>query len=494
MATQNHDNNTRPPGRNRPDFKKNGEGRKRQGARSTGSSKKQSRSNNKPEFKTPASGTGFDTRKLAVTLIHEVMIKGRSFDATVANAFATPVGQSLAPRDRALARLIAVTVLRRHGDLAGVLNTFLGKPLSDDKGKIWPILLSGAAQLLILDIQPHAAISLSVDVARSDPSSERFAKLVNAILRRTSETGSELLAKLASPQRNIPEWLMARWVETYGEENARHIAEASLQEPALDISMTSTANDIADKLDGIVLPTGSVRAKVSGRIEDLPGFESGGWWVQDAAAAIPAQLFGDVTGKRIADLCAAPGGKTCQLAAMGGNVTAVDISLTRLDRLKENLARLGLSATPVSADIFDWMPDAMFDGVLLDAPCTATGTIRRHPDILHLKRASDLPSLSRLQAGLLRRAADLVKPGGTLIYCTCSLQPEEGEQQITTFLNSRADYARQPITPGKHGILAEWINKDGDLRTLPHLFPQQRPELAGIDGFFAARLIRKGSG
>lgn len=438
-----------------------------------------------------AFGSGFDTRKIAITIIHDVMVRGRAFDSAVAREFSSPVGQALDGRDRALARLIAVTVLRRHGDLAAVLNTFLGKPLSDDKGKIWPILLAGAAQLLILEIQPHAAISLSVDVARADPSAERFAKLVNAILRRTSETGSDILASLTGARRNIPDWMVQSWVEAYGEEAAESIAAASIVEPALDFSVAQNEAEWAEKLGGRVLPTGSVRANVSGRIEELPGFESGAWWVQDAAAALPAKLFGDVEGKRIADLCAAPGGKTLQLACRGADVTSVDISLTRLDRLKENLARTKLKATPISADIFDWMPDNRFDGVLLDAPCSSTGTIRRHPDILHLKRADDIPALAKLQKGLLRRAADFVAPGGTLIFCTCSLQPEEGAAQIETFLEKRPDFCRKPIAPSEVGIRAEWITDDGDLRTLPHLFPGETPELSGIDGFFAARLVRQ---
>ncbi len=438
-----------------------------------------------------AYGSGFDTRKIAVSIIHDVVVRGRSFDAAVAREFSSPVGQALEGRDRALAHLIAVTVLRRHGDLAAVLNTFLGKPLSDDKGKVWPILLSGAAQLLILEVQPHAAISLSVDVARTDQSAERFAKLVNAILRRTSETGAEILASLTGAARNVPDWMLQSWVRAYGEAAAEGIAAASIVEPALDITVAQNESEWAEKLSGIVLPTGSVRANVSGRIEELPGFQDGAWWVQDTAASLPAKLFGDVQGKRVADLCAAPGGKTLQLAARGAEVVAVDISLTRLDRLKENLARTKLSATGISADIFDWMPDAKFDGVLLDAPCTSTGTIRRHPDILHVKRENDIPALAKLQAGLLRRAADFVAPGGTLIFCTCSLQAEEGGAQIEKFLERRPEFVRKPIKAGEAGIQEDWITADGDLRTLPHLFPAQTPELSGIDGFFAARLVRQ---
>lgn len=440
--------------------------------------------------KPPPSSPGFEARQLAVTVIHDVMVRGRSFDASLGNAYASQTGQHLESRDKALARLIAVTVLRRHGELAAVLNTFLGKPLSEDKGKVWPVLLAGAAQLLILDIQPHAAISLSVDIARSDPTSERFAKLVNAILRRVSETGAEILANSTDAARNFPDWLMQSWQTVYGEEAARHMAQASLLEPALDLSVVSKPEHWAELLDGRVLPSGTVRASVTGRIDQLPGFADGAWWVQDCAAAIPAKLFGDINEKRIADLCAAPGGKTLQLAARGAEVTSVDNSFNRLQRLKDNLARTKLQATAIATDVETWMPEQPFDGVLLDAPCTATGTIRRHPDILHLKRESDIAALANIQARLLQRAAGFVVPGGTLIYCTCSLQPEEGEQQIERFLERHGDFQRLPLQAGEAGIAAAWITPDGDLRTLPHLNATDTPDHSGIDGFYAARLVR----
>lgn len=454
------------------------------------SSQKREAPRNKPVKKDAVRAPGFQARHLAVTVIHDVMVKGRSLDGALNAAYATRLGQDLEPRDRALARLIAVTVLRRHGELAGVLNTFLGKPLSGDKSRIWPILLSGAAQLLILDVQPHAAISVSVDLAHDDPATERFAKLVNAILRRVSETGLEILKTSGAASRNFPDWLMASWRATYGEDVAEAMAEASVQEPALDISVAQDAPSWGETLGGFVLPTGSIRVKSSGRIEDLAGFADGAWWVQDAAAALPTKLFGDVQGQRIADLCAAPGGKTLQLAAGGAHVVAVDSSVNRLDRLKENLARTKLSATPIAADVQTWMPEDLFDGVLLDAPCTATGTIRRHPDILHVKRESDVGDLAKVQARLLQRAANFVRPGGTLIYCTCSLQPEEGEHQISAFLARHSAFRRWPLEPGEIGIQADWITPDGDLRTVPHAYTSDQSGCSGIDGFFAARLKR----
>ena len=213
------------------------------------------------------------------------------------------------------------------------------------------------------------------------------------------------------------------------------------------------------------------------------------WWVQDAAAALPARLLGDVRSKAVADLCAAPGGKTAQLAAAGAHVTAVDRSLPRLNRLRDNLARLGLQANVVRADATLWESEP-FDAILLDAPCLATGTIRRHPDIPWLKSEADLPKLSSLQSRLLDRAAALLKPGGTLIYCTCSLEPQEGEQAVTALLERNADLRRRPIVADEVGGLADVLTPDGDLRTLPCHLPDPDPRMAGLDGFYAARIVR----
>lgn len=432
---------------------------------------------------------GVRARTISVSLVHEVMVQGRSFDGALETAFARPSAAHLESRDRALARLIAVTVLRRHGELAEVLNTFLSKPLSKAKGHVWPLLLCGAAQLLVLEMPPHAVISTSVDVAHGRRDTKPFAKLVNAVLRRVAEQGPDRLAEM-SQKLNFPKWLWSSWQAAYGAQAVDEIARAMLSEPALDLSVARAPSIWAETLGGTLLDNGTVRITASGRVDALAGFSEGAWWVQDAAAALPAKLFGDVNGKRVADLCAAPGGKTLQLVASGAQVTAVDSARGRLDRLKANLARTKLKAETVTADVLEWTPDGPFDAVLLDAPCTATGTIRRHPDILHLKRANDVGALAAIQEKLLQRAADLVKPGGMLIYCTCSLQPEEGEQQIAGFLAARPDFSRQPIAPGECGIEERWLTADGDLRTLPHLLVGKTPELSGIDGFFAARLVR----
>ena len=310
------------------------------------------------------------------------------------------------------------------------------------------------------------------------------------MLRRLAREGTTLLAGLDTAVLDTPPWLMARWIKTYGENTARAIALANGREPALDLTVKSDPESWAVRLGGRVLPTGSVRALVHGAVTELPGFAEGAWWVQDAAAALPARLLGSVNGLRVADLCAAPGGKAAQLAAAGAEVTAVDRAPARLDRLRDNLKRLSLSAELVCADVADWQAEP-FDRVLLDAPCSSTGTIRRHPDIPWLKEAEDIDKLADLQRRLIDRAVALTKPGGTLVYCTCSLEPEEGEDIIAGLLAREPVVQRLPIGAAEVFGCGEFITKDGDLRTLPCHFPDTDLRLAGIDGFYAARLIKR---
>ncbi len=435
--------------------------------------------------------SGFQARQLAVLLVAAVLRDGRALDDAIARAHGLPQFKELEPRDRALARMIASTVLRRQGQLEAVLATFLDKPLPDKRGNLSPILLTAAAQLLFLESAPHAVINIAVEQCRHDGGARRFGKLANAVLRRTSERGREIIAaQTAAGRLNIPDWLWPRWVTAYGETTALRIAEASLSQAPLDISVKDDPAGWAKRLGATILPTGTLRMLAEGRIEDLSGYLEGGWWVQDAAAAIPAKLLGDVDGRRIADLCAAPGGKTASLAARGALVTAVDQSRERLSRLSANLARLNLTADVVAADASTWAPAELFDAVLLDAPCSATGTIRRHPDILHLKRSTDMAKLVPLQARLLDHAVTLVKVGGTIVFCTCSLEPEEGAEHIERLLAANHHVRREPIGSQEFGGDADWVTKDGDLRTLPFHAPGEIPGLSGLDGFYAARLVR----
>lgn len=433
---------------------------------------------------------GLAARQLAVRVIAAVIEQHRPLEEALASA-SRGENDGLEARDRAFARLIIATAVRRHGELGAVLKTFLAKPLPERRGALWPILLSAAAQLLMLETPPHAAISMAVDQCRADPHAQHFTGLANAVLRRVATEGSAILAVLDAVASNIPPWMLKRWREHYGHDLAHRIAEACLREAPLDISCKSAPEAWAKRLSGLALPTGSIRLAAAGRIEDLAGYAEGAWWVQDAAAALPARLFGAVAGLDVADLCAAPGGKTAELAAGGARVTSVEQSGERAKRLTENLARLSLNAEIVVADAAAWQPGRTFDAVLLDAPCTSTGTIRRHPDILHLKRETDVAQLAEIQARLIANAAGLVKPGGLFVYCTCSLEPEEGEGQISTFLDRSSGFERVPLTAGESGLAAEWISKAGDLRTLPVHLPHADPAFSGMDGFFACRLRRR---
>ncbi|HLY58945.1 MAG TPA: RsmB/NOP family class I SAM-dependent RNA methyltransferase, partial [Stellaceae bacterium] len=310
--------------------------------------------------------------------------------------------------------------------------------------------------------------------------------LVNAVLRRLSQEGPPLVERQDAARLNTPRWLWEAWSRAYGEQNARATALMHMREAPLDITVRTDPEEWSKRLEATVLPTGSLRRTAGGAIANLSGYGDGAWWVQDAAAAIPAKLIGDIQGKRVFDLCAAPGGKTAQLIAAGGNVTAVDRSPRRLTRLQSNLARLSLPAETVCADAAAWTPERKADAALLDAPCTATGAIRRHPDVPHLKTPDDVARLAAVQERLLAAAVDLLVPGGTLIYCTCSLEPEEGHIQVDRLLARGAPVVRKPVTPDELGGLSEIISPEGDLRTLPgHL-----GDMDGIDGFYAARLIR----
>jgi 16S rRNA (cytosine967-C5)-methyltransferase len=288
---------------------------------------------------------------------------------------------------------------------------------------------------------------------------------------------------------DTPGWLMARWSRHYGAETARAIALANRSEPPLDLTVKTDAQGWATRLGATLLPTGSLRLIPSGPISQLAGYDEGAWWVQDAAAALPVRLFGDVAGRAIADLCAAPGGKTAQLAGLGAQVIAVDRSPTRLERLRENLARLSLNAEIVMEDASVWQGRS-FDGVLIDAPCSSTGTIRRHPDIAWLKQEADLAGLANLQARLLRQAISLTKPGGTIVFCTCSLEPEEGEALTARLLAEETGLRRVPIEPAEVAGHQELLTAAGELRTLPCHLPAAEPRLVGLDGFYAVRLVR----
>lgn len=443
----------------------------------------------RPRPRSEADINALEARRQAVDLIAQVLRRRRPFDEAFAASARDGKLASLPERDRALVRAIAATALRRLGQIERHTARYLPKPLPKRSGKAREILLVGAAQVLFMRIPPHAAVDTAVAIARADREARHFAGLINAVLRRIGEAGLDAREEQETVPLNTPAWLMRRWTEAYGEAAARKIAEAHAEEPPLDLSVKDNPQAWAERLGGMALPTGTVRiAAPRGRIEDLPGYGEGGWWVQDAAAALPARLLGDVRGLKVADLCAAPGGKTAQLALAGALVTAVDRSAQRLERLQENLSRLALRADPVVADATEFAAAQPFDAVLLDAPCSATGIIRRNPDIPYLKTEADIAALAEVQKRMLDHAAGLVRPGGLIVYCTCSLEPEEGEDQIRALLARDQRLARVPIEPAEVGGAGHLINRDGDLRTLPfHALGAAK----GLDGFFAGRLRRR---
>jgi 16S rRNA (cytosine967-C5)-methyltransferase len=437
----------------------------------------------------PNDPPGLAARRIAADIVEGVLRRRRPLDELFDGAGAHRALAELAERDRAFVRALAATVLRRLGSLRYVLGLFLERGAPKEAPRAETALLIGAAQILFLNVPDHAAVDLAVRLVQQDRHAARYAGLVNAVLRRVVREGAEQLRTTDSAILDTPEWLMRRWTATYGATTAHAIAVANGREAALDITVKRDADIWAARLGGQVLPSGSVRTIASGPVTALPGFSEGAWWVQDAAAALPARLFGNVGGRRIADLCAAPGGKTAQLAAAGGRVTAVDRAPARLNRLRENLSRLSLEAELVGADVSDWQAEP-FDAVLLDAPCSSTGTIRRHPDVPWLKEPTDIQKLAEFQGRLLARAAALTKKGGTLVYCTCSLEPEEGKDIVAGLLARESSFHRAPLgcdeIPGSGGL----IDADGDLRTLPCHFPNPDSRLAGLDGFYAARLVR----
>jgi 16S rRNA (cytosine967-C5)-methyltransferase len=406
------------------------------------------------------------TREGAFDLLSSVLDRRRPLEE------ALDALSDLAPRDRAAAHRLAAAVLRRLGTLDAVLETFLHKAPPEP---VRHVLRLGAAGLLLLGTPSHAAVATAVALARAQGLAP-FTGLVNAVLRRVAEVGVAAFAELDGPRLDTPAWLWASWGD-----NPRKIALAHQHEAPLDLTLKRGAPPPG----GVVLPTGSVRFPAGTHPSDIPGFEAGELWVQDAAAALPARLLAPHAGEQIADICAAPGGKTAQLAAAGASVVAVERDPARLDRLHANLRRLNLMAELVQADATNWTSGRQFDAVLLDAPCSATGTIRRHSDVPHLKRPRDVRTLAEAQDRLLRAAAAVLRPGGRLIYSVCSLQPEEGAARIEAAIACSC-LRHEPFAPRELAALPEALSQEGFLRTLPSMWHER----GGMDGFFAARLIK----
>lgn len=419
-------------------------------------------------------------RRAVLQALHAVLHKRRPLDEALTG--------DLDGRDRAFAYLLVTTVLRRLGQIDAVIDGMVERRLPRSAMAVRDILRLGIGQLLFLETPAHAAVDTAVSLV-ADRGLDRFTGLVNAVLRRAARDRETLLDGQDAGRLNTPDWLWESWVAAYGETWTRAVAEAHMLEPTLDLTVKGDAKLWAQRLEAPLLPTGTLRLPIGGSVTDLPGFDAGAWWVQDAGAALAAPLLGDVKGARVLDLCAAPGGKTAQLAAAGAMVTAIDRSARRLDRVRENLARLRLEADCEVADGSVFEPETPYDAVLLDAPCSSTGTIRRHPDVARSKTQEDVTKLAALQQRLLDNAVGLVRPGGLIVYSTCSLQPEEGERQIARLLGNGAPVERVPVDPAEVGGLGEIINDVGEVRSLPC----HAADWGGLDGFHIARLRRTGA-
>jgi 16S rRNA (cytosine967-C5)-methyltransferase len=423
-------------------------------------------------------------RSVAIDLIGTVLRRKRPLDDAIEE---NGEMAALPGRDRAFARLLVAMVLRRLGQIDALIAHCLNTPLPPRAAPVHDMLRLGIAQLLFLRTPPHAAVATSVDLAEVRGFISHKG-LVNAVLRRLSQEGAALVAEQDAARLNTPQWLWRGWSDAYGEATTRQIAIAHLKEAPLDLTVRGDVETWRRALDAVLLPTGTLRRTAGGAIMSLPGYAEGAWWVQDAAAALPARLFPDVAGRRVLDLCAAPGGKTAQLAAAGARVTAIDRSPRRVERLNANLHRLSLSSECLVADAAVWRPPEPARYVLLDAPCTATGAIRRHPDVPHLKSGDDVTRLAAVQERLLASACEMLAPGGVLVYCVCSLEPQEGVQQVNRLLSRGLPLQRRPVEASEIGGLSECVTRDGDLRT----FPCHLAEIDGLDGFYAARLVRAG--
>jgi 16S rRNA (cytosine967-C5)-methyltransferase len=379
----------------------------------------------------------------------------------------------LSPEDRAFARALVMATLRHLGPIDRALDARLQR---EPPVPVRDLLRLGLAQAFWLATPAFAAVDTTVNLTPKP-----LRGLVNAVLRGQLRDGPPA----DDPEALAPAWLFARWRAAYGEPTARAIAGAIAEEPATDLTAKGDPPQaIVEALEAEILPGGSLRTRRRGDLSAWPGFAEGLWWAQDAAAAIPARLLDIGAGETVLDLCAAPGGKTLQLAGAGARVTALDRSAARLHRVTDNLARLGLEAEVVIADAASWADSRTFDAVLLDAPCSATGTFRRHPDVLWNARPSDIASLAATQAKLLASAAARVRPGGRLVYSVCSLEREEGEDQARAFLAAVPDFTLDPVAAGEAGAPADSLAPEGWLRVLPHHID------GGLDGFFIARFRR----
>ncbi|WLD96614.1 RsmB/NOP family class I SAM-dependent RNA methyltransferase [Agrobacterium leguminum] len=427
---------------------------------------------------------GLAARIAATRILAAVLEKKTSLDGMLDSENGNPVYRALSLADRALVRAIVNSALRHLPRIETALSMLLDGPLPQGARSLHHVLVVGAAQMLYLDVPDHSAVDLAVEQAHRDPRNRRFVKLVNAVLRRLGREKADI-EKAVAGVPVLPDWFHARLVSAYGNEVAQRISEAQLTPSSIDLTIKANPALWAEKLGGTLMPNGSVRlGEFEGQIPSLEGFAEGAWWVQDLAASMPVRLMGNIAGKRVADLCAAPGGKTAQLALAGAKVTALDQSGNRLRRLRENLDRLGLRAETVEANMLKYQPEQLFDAVLLDAPCSSTGTLRKHPDVCWTKDENDITKLAALQGQMLRHALTLVGPGGLVVFSNCSLDPSEGEAMIAEVLAENPGVERVAVRREDWPGMEAAISPNGDLRTTPDMF-------GGVDGFFSSVLRKK---
>ena len=392
-------------------------------------------------------------------------------------------------RDRALANRLITTALRRQGQLNFMIHALLDKGLPGKSGTFEAVLRLSLAQLVFLpDLGAHSALFLAVEATKRDPKARHLSGLMNAVLRNAQANSAKF--GMLSDDLLIPETFGDTWLEAYGEEAISGFSGALLAGAPLDLTLKDADRDLIDTLGAEPVIADTVRIEQRDRpVEALPGFAEGRWWVQDAASAIPARLLGLPAGSRVLDLCAAPGGKTAQLIKAGHHVTALDADAKRIERLKQNLARLDYSAEIITGDAGTYAPTSSFDGVLLDAPCSATGTFRRHPEVIWHRSVGDVGGRVRLQRALLTNAYRCLAPKGVLLYCVCSLEPAEGESQVDWALTNLPDLELWPVAASELAGLEQAITPTGLVRTHPGMMPGGRD--GGMDGFFVARFRRR---
>ena len=420
-----------------------------------------------------------DQRTVTLEIANEFACGKTPLNEVIENFYNTKVAKEIKNK-RSETKFILSALCRKLFEIDNIIDQLTDKNISPRNIMVRNCIRIALIELIDLDRPAYAVINSWVEIAKNKKRLMHFSKLINAVLRKflKDNTKSNLIV-----EKKVPGWLWNSWSNTYGKIEASKIIEASLTEPPLDISYVDQENNFLQLQK--TLP-GSFRLKNPGKINEIEGFKEGRWWVQDLGATIPVNILGDINNKEVLDLCSAPGGKTMQLLAKGANVTSIEISKKRIGTMQENFQRTQLKPKIICADILKWTSDKKYDFILLDAPCSATGTIRKNPDLIHIKEQHDLKQNIQLQKLLLQRVISFLSSAGVLVYCVCSLEIEEGEDQIEAFLAENSAISLMPIDDKEFPEYKHFINPRGYLRTLPHLQVD-----GGIDGFFISKMYKK---